>query len=141
MCCNCRHKKRVQQANIQLIKKCLKVLAALHPIPALIIKYRELTKLKNTYIDALPTYVNKKTHRIHTTFSQTSVATGRLASSNPNLQNIPADASGYGIEVRAAFKAGAGRLFISADYSQIELRVLAYLSQDKNLIECIFTRA
>ncbi len=112
----------------------LKILAALHPIPALIIKYRELTKLKNTYIDALPTYVNKNTHRLHTTFSQTSVATGRLASSNPNLQNIPADGTGYGIEVRAAFKAGAGRLFISADYSQIELRVLAYLSQDTNLL-------
>jgi len=112
----------------------LKVLAALHPIPALIIKYRELAKLKNTYIDALPTYVNKKTGRVHTTFSQTSVATGRLASSNPNLQNIPADGTGYGIEVRAAFVAGAGRLFVSADYSQIELRVLAYLSQDENLM-------
>jgi DNA polymerase-1 len=112
----------------------LKVLAALHPIPALIIKYRELTKLKNTYIDALPTYVNKNTHRLHTTFSQTAAATGRLASSNPNLQNIPADSAGYGIEVRAAFKAGAGRMFISADYSQIELRVLAYLSQDTNLL-------
>lgn len=113
----------------------LTALAALHPIPALIIKHRELTKLKNTYIEALPTYVNKETHRVHTTFGQTIAATGRLASSNPNLQNIPADASGYGIEVRAAFKAGEGRVFISADYSQIELRVLAYLSQDKNLID------
>jgi len=110
----------------------LKKLAAFHPIPALIIQYRELTKLKNTYIDALPTYVNKKTGRIHTTYSQTATATGRLASSNPNLQNIPA--SGYGIEVRAAFKTGSGRLFISADYSQIELRVLAYLSCDTHLI-------
>ena len=113
----------------------LRTLAALHPIPALIIKHRELTKLKNTYIEALPTYVNKETRRVHTTFNQSSVATGRLASSNPNLQNIPADASGYGIEVRAAFKADEGRVFISADYSQIELRVLAYLSQDKNLID------
>lgn len=112
----------------------LKVLAALHPIPALIIKHRELTKLKNTYIEALPTYVNKETNRVHTTFGQTGVATGRLASSNPNLQNIPADASGYGIEVRAAFKAGENRVFISADYSQIELRVLAYLSQDTHLM-------
>lgn len=117
----------------------LKALATMHPIPALIIKYRELAKLKNTYIDALPTYVNKKTGRVHTTFSQTAVATGRLASSNPNLQNIPADASGYGIEVRAAFKAGAGRLFVSADYSQIELRVLAYLSQDNNLINAFLS--
>jgi len=113
----------------------LTALAGLHPIPALIIKHRELTKLKNTYIDALPTYVNKETDRVHTTFSQSVAATGRLASSHPNLQNIPADASGYGIEVRAAFKAGEGRVFISADYSQIELRVLAYLSQDNNLIE------
>jgi len=112
----------------------LKTLATLHPIPALIIKHRELTKLKNTYIEALPTYVNKETKRVHTTFSQTTAATGRLASSNPNLQNIPADAAGYGIEVRAAFKAGENRVFISADYSQIELRVLAYLSQDKNLM-------
>jgi len=111
----------------------LTTLAALHPIPALIIKHRELTKLKNTYIDALPTYVNTQTNRVHTTFSQSVAATGRLASSNPNLQNIPADAAGYGIEVRAAFKAGEGRVFISADYSQIELRVLAYLSQDKTL--------
>jgi DNA polymerase-1 len=112
----------------------LKKLAAIHPIPALIIQYRELTKLKNTYIDALPTYINKKTGRIHTTYSQTATATGRLASSNPNLQNIPVDTLGYGIEVRAAFKAGNGRLFISADYSQIELRVLAYLSHDTHLI-------
>ncbi len=118
----------------------LKRLARLHPIPALIIKYRELAKLKNTYIDALPAYINKKTGRIHTTFSQTSTATGRLASSNPNLQNIPADSLGYGIEVRAAFKSGPGRLFISADYSQIELRVLAYLSQDKNLMNAFLLK-
>lgn len=112
----------------------LKVLAGLHPIPALIITHRELTKLKNTYIDALPTYINKKTGRVHTTFSQTAAATGRLASFHPNLQNIPADISGYGIEVRAAFQAEQGNVFVSVDYSQIELRVLAYLSQDKNLI-------
>jgi DNA polymerase I len=112
----------------------LTALAKIHPIPALIIKHRELTKLKNTYIEALPTYIDKNTHRIHTTFNQTNVATGRLASSDPNVQNIPA-ASGYGIEVRAAFKAPDGNVFISADYSQIELRVLAYLSQDENLID------
>ncbi len=112
----------------------LKVLAALHPIPALIITFREMAKLKSTYIDALPYFVNKKTGHVHTTFSQTAAATGRLASSNPNLQNIPADVSGYGIEVRAAFKAEGDNLFISADYSQIELRVLAYLSQDHNLM-------
>ena len=66
-------------------------------------KYRELSKLKSTYIDALPDYINPHTNRIHTTFSQTQVATGRLASSDPNLQNIPADSGGYGIEIRAAF--------------------------------------
>lgn len=117
----------------------LKALAHLHPVPALIIKHRELTKLKNTYIDTLPTYVSKKTGRIHTTFSQTIAATGRLASSHPNLQNIPADTSGYGIEVRAAFKAEQEHAFISADYSQIELRVLAYLSQDKQLIDAFLS--
>ena len=118
----------------------LNALARIHPIPALIIKHRELTKLKNTYIEALPTYVNKETHRVHTTFSQTAAATGRLASSNPNVQNIPADASGYGIEVRAAFKSGENRVFISADYSQIELRVLAYLSQDSNLMNAFLEK-
>ncbi len=113
----------------------LQVLAKEHPIPGLIAKHRELSKLKNTYIDVLPNYINPKTNKIHTSFSQTAVATGRLASSDPNLQNIPADAHGYGIEVRAAFKPDEGNLFISADYSQIELRVMAYLSQDKNLLE------
>jgi DNA polymerase-1 len=102
-------------------------------VPALLIKYRELSKLKNTYIDVLPTYINPKTGRIHTTFSQTSVATGRLASSDPNLQNIPADSSDYGLHIRSAFKAQSGRVFIAADYSQIELRVLAYLSGDEQL--------
>ena len=110
-------------------------LAKIHPVPGLIVKHRELSKLKNTYIDALPNYVNPKTNRVHTTFTQTITATGRLSSVNPNLQNIPADASGYGIEIRAAFKPKPDNLFISADYSQIELRVLAYLSQDKNLID------
>ena len=111
----------------------LVALAKLNPVPGLIIKYRELTKLKSTYIDALPHYINKKTGRIHTTFSQTAVATGRLASSNPNLQNIPTDSQGYGIEVRESFHPPVGHIFVSADYSQIELRVLAYLSQDETL--------
>ncbi len=113
----------------------LQALAQEHPIPGLIAKHRELAKLKNTYIDALPHYINPKTNKIHTSFSQTAVATGRLASSDPNLQNIPADAHGYGIEVRAAFKADEGNTFVSADYSQIELRVMAYLSQDESLLD------
>jgi DNA polymerase-1 len=108
----------------------LEALAKLHPIPGMIAKYRELAKLKNTYIDALPTYIDPSTQRIHTSFNQSSVATGRLSSSDPNLQNIPADAHGYGIEIRAAFKPQEGHVFLSADYSQIELRVMAYLSQD-----------
>lgn len=111
----------------------LQALAKLHPIPGMIAKYRELAKLKNTYIDALPTYVDPATHRIHTSFNQSSVATGRLSSSDPNLQNIPADAHGYGIEIRAAFKPHEGHVFLSADYSQIELRVMAHLSQDTAL--------
>lgn len=113
----------------------LQALAKEHPIPGLIAKYRELAKLKSTYIDALPQYVNPKTGNIHTHFNQTAVATGRLSSFDPNMQNIPADSDSYGIEVRAAFKPAEGRIFLSADYSQIELRVLAYLSQDKQLIE------
>lgn len=111
----------------------LEILATLHPVPGLIIKYRELSKLKSTYLDALPAYINPETGRIHTTFSQTAVATGRLASSDPNLQNIPTG-TGLGGEIRAAFKPKPGHVFLSADYSQIELRVLAQVSQDKNLI-------
>ena len=104
-----------------------------HPIPAYIVQYRELFKLKSTYIDSLPEYINPKTHRIHTTYSQNRVATGRLASSEPNLQNIPAD--GLGSTVRMAFRPyEKDRLFISADYSQIELRILAHLTQDPVLV-------
>jgi len=106
-------------------------LAKEHPIPGYIAQYRELFKLKSTYIDSLPEYINTKTGRIHTTYSQTRVATGRLSSSEPNLQNIPVE--GLGSTVRMAFKPDAGRLFISADYSQIELRVLAHLSKDEAL--------
>ncbi len=112
----------------------LNELAKLHPIPGLIAKYRELYKLKSTYIDALPRCINKKTGRIHTNYNQTGVATGRLASSDPNLQNIPLNTS-YDIHVRSAFKPIEGNVFLSCDYSQIELRVLAYLSQDKALLE------
>jgi DNA polymerase I len=105
-----------------------------HPLPGLILEYRELYKLKSTYIDALPEYINPRTGKIHSDFSQTAVATGRLASSDPNLQNIPTQTR-YDIHIRSAFKPDKGHIFLSADYSQIELRVLAYLSQDRLLLE------
>lgn len=110
----------------------LEELSKIHPIPALIMKHRELTKLLTTYLQPLPLEVNPKTGRIHTTFSQTNVITGRLSSSNPNLQNIPASGE-FGIQIREAFEAAPGFLMLSADYSQIELRVLANLSGDKQL--------
>lgn len=111
----------------------LQALVDKHPVPGLLLSYRELFKLKSTYIDALPTFVNPQTGKIHTTFSQIAVATGRLSSFDPNLQNIPA--SGLGLEVRAAFKPDEGHVLLSADYSQIELRVLAHLSRDPVLTE------
>jgi len=128
-------KKNVKGTGYSTDQEVLTTLADMHIVPALIIKYRELFKLKTTYIEALPTYVNPHTGRIHTTFSQTSVATGRLSSSEPNLQNIPVSgAMGFGKHVREAFKPKPGNLFIAADYSQIELRVLAHLSRDKALV-------
>lgn len=108
-------------------------LSELHPIAGLILQHRELSKLLSTYIEALPTYINPHTGAVHTTFSQIATATGRLASSQPNLQNIPADGSPYGLAIRSAFKARPGYTFVSADYSQIELRVLAHMSQDPTL--------
>ncbi|MFC1845586.1 DNA polymerase I [Candidatus Dependentiae bacterium] len=126
-------KKSAKGTGYSTDQEVLSALAKIHPVPGLIMKYRELFKLKSTYIDTLPSYVNPKTGRIHTTFRQAAVATGRLASSDPNLQNIPADGTGYGIEIRSAFVPKKGNVFLSADYSQIELRVLAYLSKDKNL--------
>jgi len=104
-----------------------------HPIPGLILNYRELFKLKSTYIEALPKTINPETKRIHTSFSQTMVATGRLSSSRPNLQNIPASGD-LGLKIREAFVAPRGHRFISADYSQMELRVLAHMTNDKNLV-------
>ncbi|MCK4265126.1 DNA polymerase I [Candidatus Babeliales bacterium] len=112
----------------------LEELSKIHAIPGLILKYRELSKLYSTYVKPLQGAVNPETGRIHTTFSQIDAATGRLASYNPNLQNIPVG-SGYGIKIRSAFVATRGKIFLSADYSQIELRVLAHISKDKNLKE------
>ena len=111
----------------------LEKLADLHPLPAKILEYREIFKLKSTYLDALPEYVSAVSGRLHTSLNQTIAATGRLSSSNPNMQNIPIQ-SELGRKVRKAFIAEQGKVLISADYSQIELRVLAHLSNDKNLI-------
>ena len=112
----------------------LESLRADHKIVDLILKYRALKKLLGTYIDALPQLVNPATGKIHTSYNQTVTATGRLSSSNPNLQNIPIrDEDGK--EVRKAFIPEPGCKFFSADYSQIELRIMAHLSQDQNMIE------
>src|SRR5271157_2605055 len=112
----------------------LEEMAAQHALPAKIIEYREISKLKSTYVDALPKLVHPETGRLHTSFSQTTAATGRLSSSDPNLQNIPIRTE-LGREIRAAFVAEKGKILLSADYSQIELRVMAHFSQDPVLIE------
>ena len=105
-----------------------------HVLPGLILKYRELQKLKSTYVDTLPGRVNRKTGRIHTSFNQTGAATGRLSSSEPNLQNIPVRTE-RGEAIRRGFVPGAGSVFLVADYSQIELRLMAHLSGDPAFID------
>jgi len=111
----------------------LEELSAKHPLPAKIIEYREIAKLKSTYVDALPKLIHPETGRLHTSFSQTGTATGRLSSSDPNLQNIPIR-SQLGREIRAAFVAEKGKILLSADYSQIELRIMAHFSEDPVLV-------
>jgi DNA polymerase-1 len=111
----------------------LEELASEHELPAMIVEYRSLAKLKNTYVDALPRLVSPRTGRIHTSFNQTATTTGRLSSSNPNLQNIPVREE-IGRRIRRAFvPRGTGRKILTADYSQIELRLLAHYSQDAKL--------
>lgn len=112
----------------------LESLKGLHPVVDGILHYRQVSKLKSTYVDALPEMVNRRTGRIHTSYHQTGSDTGRLSSSDPNLQNIPIRTE-LGRQVRRAFVADAGCQLLSADYSQIELRVLAHLSQDPSLLE------
>ncbi len=113
----------------------LEQLSALgHEVPGLILEYREVQKLKSTYVDVLPTRVNRSTGRIHTSFNQTGAATGRLSSSDPNLQNIPVR-SPRGEEIRKGFVPKPGCRFVVADYSQIELRLMAHLSEDPAFIE------
>jgi DNA polymerase I len=112
----------------------LEGLAADHEVPRLVLEYRQLTKLKSTYVDALPALIRSRSGRVHTTFGQTGTATGRLSSANPNLQNIPIRTE-LGREIRAAFIAEPGHVLLAADYSQIELRLLAHFSKDKLLVE------
>ena len=127
-------KKTQARTSYSTDQEVLEELARVHPVPALIIKYRELAKLKSNYIDGLRQWIDPKTSKIHTTFNQTIVATGRLSSSDPNMQNIPTLSDDGKIHVREAFKPEPGHIFVSADYSQIELRVVAYLSQDPVLL-------
>jgi DNA polymerase-1 len=112
----------------------LEGLAAAHEVPRMVLDYRQLTKLKSTYVDALPALLNRTSGRLHTTFGQTGTATGRLSSANPNLQNIPIRTE-LGREIRAAFTAEPGHVLLAADYSQIELRLLAHFSKDPLLVE------
>ncbi len=113
----------------------LEELAHKYELPQKLLEYRQLAKLKSTYVDALPKLINPETGRIHTSFNQTVTATGRLSSSDPNLQNIPIRTE-IGRDIRRAFvTAGSQYLFLDADYSQIELRIMAHLSGDRNLIE------
>lgn len=112
----------------------LEKLRGLHPVIEMIEEHRELAKLQNTYVDVLPTLVNKKIGRLHTSFNQAVAATGRLSSSDPNLQNIPIRTS-LGKQIRNAFIAEEGNVLVAADYSQIELRIVASLADDKTMIE------
>jgi DNA polymerase I len=111
----------------------MEALKGVHPVIEFVMEYRQLSKLKSTYVDALPALINHKTGRVHTSFNQTGTATGRLSSSDPNLQNIPIRGE-MGNKIRKAIIAPTGAYLLSADYSQIDLRVLAHLSQDPGLI-------
>jgi DNA polymerase-1 len=112
----------------------LKSLSSQHAVPDLVVEYRTLSKLRNTYVDALPKLINRRTNRVHTSYNQAVATTGRLSSSDPNLQNIPIRTP-LGREIRKAFVAGQGDwVLLDADYSQIELRIMAHLSQDEELL-------
>jgi DNA polymerase-1 len=127
-------KKTAKTRAASTAEEVLEELALVHELPRKILEYRSIQKLKSTYVDALPVLVSPETGRIHASFNQTVAATGRISSSDPNLQNIPIRTP-EGRRIREAFVAEPGHLLLSADYSQIELRVLAHLSGDETLID------
>ena len=126
--------KKTKTGQYSTSEETLQKLAGKHPIIDDVLEYRQLKKLKSTYVDALPELVNATTGKIHTTYSQAVAATGRLSSVNPNLQNIPVKTE-KGRKVRAAFVPSKGNELYAADYSQVELRLMAEMSQDQNMVE------
>ena len=133
-------KKRTKTGEPSTDHEVLVDLSKYHEIPALILKYRELAKLKSTYVDSLPKLINPKTKRLHTSYNPVGTSTGRVSSSDPNLQNIPIR-SFEGKRIRKAFIPGKGYVLLSADYSQIELRLLAHFSQDEKLTEAFINNS
>lgn len=131
--------KKTKTGQYSTSEEVLEKLKSKHPIVGKILDYRGLKKLLNTYIDALPQMVNSQTGKIHTSYNQTVAATGRLSSTNPNLQNIPVRDE-MGREIRRAFIPNKDCVFLSADYSQVELRIMAHLSQDLNMVEAFNSR-
>jgi DNA polymerase-1 len=125
---------KTKMGQISTAADVLESLRAAHPVIVLILEHRELSKLKGTYVDALPALVHPRTGRVHTDYNQTGTVTGRVSSSNPNLQNIPIRTD-LGRQVRRAFIAPRGSKLISADYSQVELRILAHVAHDHGLLE------
>jgi DNA polymerase I len=126
-------KKKTATGQPSTDEEVLQELAADYPLPKVLLEYRALTKLKSTYTDKLPAMINAQTGRVHTTFSQATAVTGRLASLEPNVQNIPVRTA-EGRRIREAFVAAPGHTIVSADYSQIELRIMAHLSEDPALL-------
>lgn len=126
--------KRTKTGQIQTNREVLEELAEKYELPRLIIEYREVTKLKSTYVDALPSLISPRDGRVHTTLNQTVAATGRLSSENPNLQNIPIRTE-LGRRIRRAFVPAEGCVLLSADYSQIELRLLAHITEDAEMLD------
>ncbi len=132
--------KKTKKGSYSTTEEILEKLRDKHPIVDLILQYRGLKKLLATYIDTLPTLINPRTGKVHTSYNQTVTATGRISSTNPNLQNIPIRTED-GREIRRAFIADPGDIFMSADYSQIELRLIADISADKDMVEAFLSGA